>query len=126
VTIDERVVYGELEPFTIDSNEIPLLVIPRITSTSSIDGLNNRITLTLVDFIVDFEDGTDDELDIQLIVDGKTYLRDWTPPANGRFVADGPNSLTFQALFNVSATGDHPCRVVVNGAESAPFWIEIP
>lgn len=131
VTVDERIVYGEIEPFTVDSNEIPLLVIPRIDGTgTSIDGPNNRITLTLVDFTVDFGNGTDDALDIQLIVDGKTYRRqnDLAPLADvdGLFKTDSATTLTFQARFDVGVTGDHPCRVVVNGAESAPFWIEIP
>jgi hypothetical protein len=128
-TIDERIVYGEVEPFTVDSNEIPLIVIPRITG-ATVDGPNNRITLTIVDFNVDFGDGTNDALDIRLIVDGQTYLRGWdlvVPIVNdGRFETVDPSTLTFQARFNVNLTGDHPCRVVVNGAESAPFWIEIP
>jgi len=45
-------------------------------------------------------------------------------PANndGRFEV-AAHSVTFQA-FDVSP-GDHPFRLIVNGAESAPFWIEL-
>ena len=131
-TVDERLVYGELEPFTIDSNEVPLLVVPRITG-ATLDVPNKRIALTLADFTVDYAEGTNDELDIRLVVDGKSYLRkDFDPmpgdPADndGLFETTNATTLTFQARFAIDVAGDHPCRVIVEGAESAPYWIEIP
>lgn len=136
VVINERIVYGQVEAFTVDSNEVPLVIIPRITGAVPNEP-DNRITLTLVEFTVDFGDGTVNELDIQLIVDGKAYRREnfdlnveedpeFDPAVNdGLFETDSSTTLTFQALFDVGVAGEHPCRVIVNGAESAPFWIEI-
>lgn len=131
-TIDERIVGGTLVPTTVDSNEIPLLVVPRITA-AALDVPNQRITLTLADFEVDYGEGTDDELDIRLVIDGHTYVRqDFDPmpgdPSDndGRFETSSATTLTFQARFAIDVPGDHPCRVIVEGAESAPYWIEIP
>jgi hypothetical protein len=132
VTVEDRLVYGQLEPITIDSNEVPLLVVPRITA-ATLDVPNQRIALTLANFEVDHGEGSDDELDIRLIVDGRTYeRRDFDPlppdPADndGRFETTDASTLTFQARFPIDVPGDHPCRVIVDGAESAPYWIEIP
>jgi hypothetical protein len=127
VVIDERIVNGELVPFTVDSNEIPLFVISRIDGVT-IDEPNNRIELDIVELSV-----TLSLVDVFLIVDGQTYVRQAFDPDpdlpsdnDGLFNTSGSGTLVFQALFDVSVAGSHPCRVIINGVESAPFWIEIP
>ena len=68
---------------------------------------------------------------IQVIVAGEVYARvSADPPANARefFVTNTPtNSVRIRPHFPVVVTQPqaHAFRIVVNGAESAPFWIEL-
>ncbi|MGH8472918.1 MAG: hypothetical protein ACREVJ_10790 [Gammaproteobacteria bacterium] len=68
---------------------------------------------------------------IQVIVDGEVYTRvDFDPPANAKefFVTNAPsNVIRIEPHFPVAVTEleAHPFRLIVNGAESAPFWIEL-
>jgi hypothetical protein len=67
---------------------------------------------------------------IQVIVGGVVYtsvVEDSPPPLNqGEFLVTS-TSITIKPHFDVHpvmATA-HPFRLIVNGAESAPFWIEV-
>jgi hypothetical protein len=69
-------------------------------------------------------------LDVQLSVDGELY--DDVPafsgiPANdaGLFVRQA-GQIEFHPLFNPANAGTHPLRLIINGAESQPFWFETP
>ena len=136
VVIDERLIAGERRALRTSSNEIGFVITPRISGHAPPDVPNNRITINLVPAF-DLSHGAPDpveQLDIQIVVAGQTYLRipDFAavPPdapvdKDGTFVV-GPSSITFQALFDVSVAGTHPFGLIVEGADAQPFWIEIP
>jgi hypothetical protein len=124
VIVDERLVAGALVPLASDSNEVPWIVIPRIASVAKAG--TNRLTVTIVEtFALD-----DPDLDIRLIIAGQPYVEAGLgnpedPDDAGRFEISSATELTVQALFDTDAPADHAIRLIVNGAESAPFWIEL-
>lgn len=119
VRVSERMVGDALVPITNDSNEIPLVVIPRIDSYT-VDGGANKIDVTIVETF----DLTTLGLELRLYVDGQAYVKDTGTGTAGEFEVIDGTTLRFNALFDVEADGEHPIRLVVNGAESAPYWIE--
>ena len=129
VVKDEEVILNQLKQISDSSNEVALFVAPRIKGHTT-PGPDKRITVEIEPtFDLTHGAGTDEELEIRVVMAGRTYERkDFDPspsdPADndGRFEVSA-HSVTFQA-FDVSP-GDHPFRLIVNGAESAPFWIEL-
>jgi uncharacterized protein DUF4255 len=129
VVKDEKVILNQLKQISDTSNEVPFFVAPRIRSHTP-PSPDKRITVEIEpEFDLTHGAGTDQELEIRVVMAGRTYERkDFDPsrpdPADnhGRFEVSA-NSVTLQA-FDVSP-GDHPFRLIVNGAESAPFWIEL-
>ena len=70
------------------------------------------------------------ELDILLSVDGAGYTL-WEAPNPGDPQPIGTftvaaSQLTYLPLAAANTAGAHSVRVVVNGADTQPFWIEIP
>ena len=131
VVKDEQVVLGRLKQVVDSSNEVGFFVAPRIAGHGP-PGPDGRITVDLEPtFDLTHGLGTDEELEVQLVVVGRVYERGFlpSPPSpsdnDGRFEI-AAHSVTLQPLFGVAAAGDHPLRLVVNGAESQPFWVEIP
>lgn len=128
VVKEEKVILNQLKQISDTSNEVAFFVVPRIKSNTP-PGPDKRITVEIEPtFDLTHGEGTDQELEIRVVMAGRTYEKDFDPspsdPADndGRFEVSA-NSVTFQA-FDVSP-GDHPFRLIVNGAESAPFWIEL-
>ncbi|PRP92673.1 DUF4255 domain-containing protein [Enhygromyxa salina] len=119
VTTRERIVGGVLVPLTVDSNEVAFTVIPRIAGDAP-DGPSNKVTLTLVDTF----DLELDGLAVRLYVDGEAYAAVDDTDNPGQYEITGPSTLIFHALFDVETDGEHAVRLIVNGAESAPYWIE--
>ena len=125
----EQVILNQLKQITDSSNEVVFFVAPRITGHTA-PGPDKRITVAIEpEFDLTHGTGSDEELEIRVVMAGQTYERgnfDPSPPSpadnDGRFEV-GTGSVTFQA-FEVTP-GDHPFRLIVNGAESAPFWIEL-
>ena len=69
-------------------------------------------------------------LDILVVVNGENYAR-FDPLAPGSMFGIGDfepfdDTLEFRARFDPAATGVYPVRVIVEGAESQPFWIALP
>jgi hypothetical protein len=118
------------------SNDAAFTVNPRITGFTR-NGVTGEISL---DFAGSWrldrgvppppDPVAEPELDILLSVDGTGYPR-WDPPnpgdpqAPGTFVLDA-HQLSYLPLAAADASGLHTVRVVVNGADTQPFWIEIP
>lgn len=131
VVKDEEVILNHLKQITDSSNEVSLFVAPRIAPPHSAPGPDGRITVNLEPtFDLTHGTGTDEELEIQLIIDGRVYERGFlaVPPAapadnDGRFDI-AASSITFQPLF--TTPGERLFRLMVNGAESQPFWIVTP
>lgn len=125
VTLDERIVAGQLVPITSDSNEVALVVVPRIKAVTK-SGDNRLVIEVEPTFALD-----DPDIELRVIVDGQVYVAQALtvvedPDEAGLFEVDDDVSLTLQALFDTTVTGDHATRIIVNGAESAPFWAELP
>jgi hypothetical protein len=127
--VDEQIVSGDLKQIVASSNEVSFAVAPRIDSHTPPDGAGNiRIDLGSEFNPLDPNLPADA---IQVIVEGEVYTRvNADPPANARefFVTNSPtNFVRIRPHFPVVVTKPqaHAFRIVVNGAESAPFWIEL-
>jgi len=127
--LEEKVINNELKQIVATSNEIGFAIAPRIVGHTAPDGSGN-IQIDL--------GGEFDPLHpsfpadaIQVVLTGEVYERVFVdPPTNPRefFVTNAPSNLIrIKPHFPVvvSAAIAHPCRLIVNGAESAPFWIEL-
>ena len=127
--MDEKVISNELKQIIVSSNEVGFAVAPRITGHDAPDA-NGNIRITLGSEF-DPLDANLPEDAMQVIVDGEVYTRvNADPPANPRefFVTNSPsNAIRLKPHFAVTVTQPeaHPLRLIVNGAESAPFWIEL-
>jgi hypothetical protein len=127
--MDEKVIRNELKQMSVSSNEVGFTVAPRITGHNAPDA-NGTLRITLgAEF--DPLDANLPEDAMQVIVDGEVYTRSKDdPPANPRefFVTNSPsNAIRLKPHFalTVAQPEAHPLRLIVNGAESAPFWIEL-
>jgi hypothetical protein len=129
VVAEEKLIANQLKRIVQSSNEIGFAVSPRIQSHDVPDASGN-IQINL---------GTEfDPLDtniaedaIQVVVAGEVYTRTTVdPPANQKeyFVTNTPaNLVRIKPHFPVGVARPeaHPLQITVNGAGSAPFWIEL-
>jgi len=126
---EEKVISNELKQISVSSNEIGFAVAPRIVGHGAPDA-NDTIQIDLGSEF-DLLDINLPEDAIQVIVDGEVYTRvNVDPPADAKecFVTNTPSNLIrIKPHFPVTVTEPqaHPFRLIVNGAESAPFWIEL-
>jgi hypothetical protein len=130
---DEKVISNELKRIVVSSNEVTFAVSPRIEGHDAPDAAGNIQINLGPEF--DFLDANLAEDAIQVIVAGEVYTRPRPadrvdPPANEKefFVTNTPSNLIrIKPHFPVVVTesGAHPLLLIVNGAESAPFWIEL-
>jgi hypothetical protein len=130
VVKDSLVVMGQLKEITDVSNPANFAVIPRVLGATVTDATNRVIRVTL-DTSTDLTPaGSSGPLDLLFVANGQNYLRhDPTDPSAtfdpGDFQPTG-DSLEFRALFDPTVSGAYPMRVIVEGAENQPFWMEIP
>lgn len=109
------------------SNQVPFTVAPRVTGHSVAGGLiqvdlGPEIDLTLLTEAYD---------DVQVTLDGIVYLETATnPPANaGEWFRQANGVLVNPAagIDLIPATPEvHAFRLIINGAETAPHFIEVP
>jgi hypothetical protein len=129
LVMDEKVINNELKQIVASSNEVGFAITPRIAGHGAPD-VNGDLQVNLGSEF-DPLDATLPADAIQVIVGGEIYSRVNTdPPVNAKefFVTNSPSNLIRIRLhFPVTVTEPqaHPFRLVVNGAESAPFWIEL-
>ena len=127
--MDEKVISNALKQISVSSNEVGFAVAPRITGHDAPDA-NGTMRITLGSEF-DPLDANLPEDAVQVIVDGEVYTRvNADPPANPRefVVTNSPsNAIRLKPHFAVTVTQPeaHPLRLIVNGAESAPFWLEL-
>ena len=112
---------------TAESNRLAFSVGARIDGFDPPPGPDQRMALRVVDEF----DMTQPDLDVQLTIDGLVYLEtdafvDDPVQDQGLFQRQAGGVLEFHPLFDATAPGIHPVRLLVNGAESQPFWIELP
>jgi hypothetical protein len=126
---DEKVINNELKQISVSSNEIGFAVAPRIVGHEAPD-VNGNIQVNLGSEFDPLNPNLPEDA-IQVIVDGEVYTSvDSDPPASAKefFVTNTPSNLIrIKPHFPVAVTelAAHPFRLIVNGAESAPFWIEL-
>jgi hypothetical protein len=126
---DEKVISNELKRITVSSNEVSFAVSPRIQGHDAPDADGN-IQINLGPEFDPLNPNLP-EAAIQVVVAGEVYTRvDADPPTNAKefFVANSPSNLIrIKPHFPVAVTQSqaHPFLLIVNGAESAPFWIEL-
>jgi hypothetical protein len=122
------------------SNDAAFTVCPVVTGTARNAG-NGAVTLTfggswLVNrgYPVSADPIADPPLDLLVSVDGIAYrLRAPPDPPTpqpplqpGEFEPDGAHTITYMPLAAADTSGLHTIRVVVDGADTQPLWLEIP
>jgi hypothetical protein len=125
-----RVIQGQLKEITDTSNETPFAATPRVTGATVVDPAQRRIRVDLDPSVDLTPAGAPGSLDIIVVVDGETYER-FDPAVPGATFNIGEfepanATLDLRARFDPTVPGTHPFRVIVEGAESQPFWIELP
>lgn len=126
------------------SNGVPVLRGANIIGATAV-AANGDFTLNISPaFDLARGNGVDpDELDIVLVVSGVAYTRVLNAGAitgGGQFAvsttaagAPGPDGLTLYAAATVSAQGAfdpsvpvvHPVRLIIDGVDATPFWLEV-
>ncbi len=128
-TLEEKVINNELKQIVATSNEIGFAVTPRIVGHTAPDASGNIQIELGGEF--NLLDPNFSEDAIQVVVAGEVYERVAVAlPVNSRefFVTNAPSNLIrIKPHFSVVVSEPlaHPFRLIVNGAESAPFWIEL-
>ena len=125
----ERVVAGRTRQVIEPSNEIAISVGPWIAADAGPDPVTGRMSIDVaprLDLAVGA--GTADELEVGLVVRGQVYERTASftgtvAQDEGRFVVSSTR-VEFHPFVDAAGAGDHPVRLLVNGAESQPYWIE--
>lgn len=116
---------GRVRTTEYESNQIAFALGARIAGFDPVDG-NGRMGLRVVNEV----DLTNPALSIQLAIDGDVY--DSAPAFDndaardrGHYVRE-PSTLRFHPLFDPTQSANRSVSLVINGAPSQPFWIEIP
>lgn len=114
---------GTLRETTSESNQIAFSVGAHITQVTA-GGPGRQVVQVTNAF-----DMTTPELAVQLAIDGEIYDEAIaftnTPDDAGLFVRQA-GQIEFHPLFNPATAGTHPLRLIINGAESQPFWFTTP
>lgn len=114
------------------SNDASWIVYPRILTADR--GDDGQVTLTIGGtFSLDrgrpqpaFPE-REPELDILLAVDGESYsLVMGATPDGPRSFALASHTITYQPSPRANRPGLHTIRLLVDGADSQPYWMEIP
>jgi hypothetical protein len=127
--MDEKVINNVRKRIVSSSNEVSFAVAPRIQGHDDPDGDGN-IQINLGPEFDPLDANLPDEA-IQVIVAGEVYTSVSADPPTGEkefFVTNNPSNLIrIKPHFPVAVTQAeaYPLRLIVNGPESAPFWIEL-
>jgi hypothetical protein len=130
VVQDQAIVQGQLKRITATSNETVLFVTPRILGPVPVVPAGDTIALD-VGAEFDLLDPAFPAGALSLVVEGFVYEQAGGPPAEGEFQATSvpsvSNTVTFDPVFPTAVTAPEAraCRLIVNGAESPPFWVEL-
>ncbi|HEY5751998.1 MAG TPA: Pvc16 family protein [Chthoniobacterales bacterium] len=128
VVTEQTVLLGQLKQIVSASNETAFAIVPRIVSFTVAGGnilvdLGPEFDLTTLTFNSD---------NVRVSLAGVAYTQTTIAPIPnpGEFSVSGPNQVTLRphtGLNLAPVTPEaHSFRLIVNGAESPPFWIELP
>lgn len=116
---------GQVRESWIESNQLAFSLGARIVNADP-PNASGRIVVHLQN-VFDF---TAAALDVQLAVDGELYDEaaafSGVPAQDRGLFVRSPGQLELHPLFNPALAGSHPLRLIINGAESQPFWILTP
>lgn len=115
------------------SNTVPVTIYPRITGSLR-DGVTGEVTLNLGGTWLlargrpaPPDPSTAPQLDIQLSVDSRAYaLVSGAAPTGAGTFALADHAMTYAPRPEHDTPGDHAIRLVVDGADSQPFWVTVP
>jgi len=131
VVKERLVIFGQLKAITDLSSAASFAVIPRVTGAALVDPLQRRIRVDL-DPSLDLtptDPGSPGPLDILFVANGQNYIRH-DPAGPGTYDPGDfepfEDTLEFRAAFDPTVPGAYPLRVIVEGAESQPFWFQVP
>jgi len=114
---------GTLRETTSESNQIAFSSGAHITQV--VAGGPGRLVVEVTNSF----DMTAAGLQVQLLIDGEIYdeanVFANAPADAGLFVRQA-GQLEFHPLFNPATAATHPLRLIINGAESQPFWFTTP
>lgn len=119
----QRVSGGETLRSETETAETAFALGPRIEGADPPDA-NGRIAIRIVPLF----DLADADLRVELTVEGEAYVRtdafsDVLAEDEGLFTVASDRVL-LQPLFDPAVAGLHPVQLIVDGAESQPFWAE--
>lgn len=111
---------GSTRTFTKTSNETPFAITPRIDTISTPDGAGN---VDVTGYIFQHSDISAEDVQVYL---GTELLSSGTGGAlnPGEYDISSPTTLEFR-LPTSTASGHIPFRLLINGAESPPAWVEV-
>ena len=113
---------GSVRSFATVSNEVPFLVTPAITAVSAPapDG-----TITVTGGI--FQDAAIAPEAVQVVIGGTVLLPKIAAAlAAGQFEVGDAATMQFQFPAGFVSGSSVPLRVIVNGAENSPVWVQAP
>lgn len=114
---------GTLRATVTESNQITISVGAHITGV--VAGGPGRLVVQVTNTFDMFAA----RLDVQLSIDGELYDEATAfagaPSDAGLFLRQA-GQIEFHPLFNPATPGTHPLRLIINSAESQPFWFETP
>lgn len=129
VVKDSAIQFGRTKLITDRSNAVTFSVIPRIAGVAVQNAAQNVVRITLdpsVDLTPATGPGLPGDLDILVVVDGRGYDRDEDASLDEGEFAPAANTVDVRLTFDPTTPGTYPVRVIVEGAESQPFWFEVP
>jgi len=103
------------------SNQCPFTIAPRIDSIAP--AAPSR-AFTVTGYLFQHADFTADAVQVY-IADTLLALAGASPPAAGQYFIASPSQLDIQVPAQYVAGELLPLRIFINGAESAPHWIEV-
>lgn len=112
---------GKTRTFEHLSNELPFVITPHIDKTAT--AASGRVTVTGYAF----QHGTPaKDLKVQVYVgDRRLEAKSSGNPGPGEFVVTSETVLKLQPPAELASSGWVPLRILVEGAESLPEWIEV-
>ncbi len=126
VTRNRRMPDGTMRAFPQSSNSVPFTVAPTITNPA-----HNAIAVAAAD-IVTVTGGIFDHADVlpenvRVIVGGEPIPLATGALVAGRFEIVSATQLRFQfPIAGLTSGAVLPLRIIVNGAENAPRWVQVP
>ncbi len=113
---------GNLQDFEHKSNESPFLIVPRIDSITGPTGSDPVVTVQ--GYIFQHADLDAESLEVYI---GSQMLQEVGGAVSaGEFTVNSSTEIQLEAPSGLISGQHYSLRIIVNGAESQPAWIQIP